>query len=211
MIRQKDNALAAHGLNFCEVEVLSCPPGRWGYNLNNAEDCLQTCDRCLDNLETCGVSDGYCFTGCEEGFWGGSCDKQCTCLGDEPCRGSDGYCFIGCKDGLWGGSCSQRCNCRNDDPCRVLDGYCYTGCKNGFWGDTCDKQCNCVDDEPFRVSDGYCFSGCKDGLWGRSCDEQCDCLNGDFCDRLTGCPVRGESHGESVLVNFIIQIIYTEV
>ena len=29
MIRRKDNAYDRNFLNFCEVEVLSCPPGRW--------------------------------------------------------------------------------------------------------------------------------------------------------------------------------------
>ena len=78
-IQKKTNANSKHLLNFCEVEVLSCPPRRWGYNLADIEDCSQVCDRCHDSVENCRVSDGYCFSGCAEGNWGNSCDKQCNC------------------------------------------------------------------------------------------------------------------------------------
>ena len=59
-------------LNFCEVEVLSCPPGRWGYNMSNTEDCSRSCEGCV---QTCRVSDGYCYSGCQEGFWGDFCER----------------------------------------------------------------------------------------------------------------------------------------
>ena len=95
-IRRKDNTFERQYMNFCEVEVRSCPPGRWGYNLPNlAPDCSQSCDRCNNTVETCRVSDGYCFIACKKGFWGGSCDKQCDCLNNVLCNPTDGSCPSG--------------------------------------------------------------------------------------------------------------------
>ena len=79
-IRRKDEANERQWMNFCEVEVMSCRPGRWGYNSSNSgDDCSRDCDRCRYVSETCRVSDGYCFTGCKDGLWGNDCDKQCDC------------------------------------------------------------------------------------------------------------------------------------
>ena len=35
-IRRKDDASDRHVLNFCEVEVMSCPPGTWGYKTGDS-------------------------------------------------------------------------------------------------------------------------------------------------------------------------------
>ena len=71
-------------LIFCEVEVMSCPPGRWGYTVNSLGDCVYACDRCRNESETCRVADGYCFTGCKDEFMGENCDEQCYCAdGDQ--------------------------------------------------------------------------------------------------------------------------------
>ena len=175
-------------MNFCEVEVLSCPPGRWGYNSSNSEDCSKACDGCRDVNETCRVSDGHCFTGCQVGFWGETC-QRCNCKDDVPCRMSDGHCEDGCKSGFWGTSCSERCYCKDDTSCEMVDGYCNTGCQDGYWGRSCNQRCNCVDDEPCRESDGHCENGCQDGFWGGSCDELCDCPDGAMCNQTYGsCP-----------------------
>ena len=106
-IKRKDNANKRHVMNFCEVEVLSCPSGRWGYNLNMTRDCSQSCEGCRSPA-TCRVSDGHCFIRCRDGLWGVTC-KRCDCKDDAPCRKSDGYCYNGCKNGLWGGSCDEQC------------------------------------------------------------------------------------------------------
>ena len=100
-IRRKDDAFERFLLNFCEVEVFSCRPGHWGYNLLDfAHGCSNFCNRCKNNPETCRVSDGYCFSGCEEGFWGNSCDKQCNCPGSDCDR------FAGCPPGMSLHKCS---------------------------------------------------------------------------------------------------------
>ena len=91
-IRRKDNANVQHLMNFCEVEVLSCLPGTWGYNSGSSQDCSNFCDTCGNTSETCGVSDGYCYTGCKDGFWGGLCNIQCDCTGGVFCNKTDGSC-----------------------------------------------------------------------------------------------------------------------
>ena len=91
--RRKENAANKEAMILCEVEVLSCLPGRWGYNSSNShEDCTSACDRCRYVSETCRVSDGYCFTGCQDGFWGGSCHEQCNCTDGAPCNRTNGSC-----------------------------------------------------------------------------------------------------------------------
>ena len=128
-IRQKENANEEFKMNFCEVEVLSCPPGRWGYGSGSFQDCLQACDRCRNVSETCRVSDGYCFTRCQEGYYAGSCDKQCNCVDDEPCSRLDGHCEGGCQEGYHGGSCDEECHCQDGAPCNQTDGSCPPGIK----------------------------------------------------------------------------------
>ena len=93
-IRRKDNPINRYIMNFCEVEVMSCPPGSWGYNSGNpADDCSRVCETCRDVPKTCRVSDGYCFTGCQDGFWGGNyCERQCDCPDGDPCDQTNGLC-----------------------------------------------------------------------------------------------------------------------
>ena len=63
-------------MNFCEVEVMSCLPGYWGKDLDN-RDCSQSCARCIQR--TCRVSDGHCYSGCQDHYWGGNCTNHCNC------------------------------------------------------------------------------------------------------------------------------------
>ena len=79
------------GVHACEVQVLSCPAGFWGYNLANTSDCSETCDRCNYN-EPCGVENGYCYGGCIDGLWGMSCDQTCDCGEDQRCDQYNGTC-----------------------------------------------------------------------------------------------------------------------
>ena len=90
-IRRKDGAPFRHQLILCEVEVLSCRPGYWGYNVYGAPDCSNECTGCADSSETCGVSDGRCYTGCNNGYWGPSC-QPCSCDNVALCDKTDGSC-----------------------------------------------------------------------------------------------------------------------
>ena len=108
-IRRKDDAFHRNELEFCEVEVMSCPPGRWGYNVNSLGDCVFACDRCRNVSETCRVSDGYCFTGCKDEFMGENCDEQCDC-----------------QDGASNDDNNNNNNNNHDNrtPCDQTDGSC---------------------------------------------------------------------------------------
>ena len=95
-IRRKDKSFDEHLLNFCEVVVLSCHPGRWGKDSGSSgDDCSRVCDKCRNISETCRVSDGLCYTGCRDGYWGRRCDKQCHCQDGDPCGQNDGLCQPG--------------------------------------------------------------------------------------------------------------------
>ena len=91
MIRKKEAPENGIYLNMCEVEVMSCRPGYWGYNQIQAEDCSLICSKCR-LTETCRVSDGYSHTGCKNGFWGGSCDQPSDCGAGTPCDRNNGIC-----------------------------------------------------------------------------------------------------------------------
>ena len=91
-IRRKEFVIYRHLMHFCEVEVFSCPPGSWEYNMDNADDCSKSCDGCNNTVEMCRVSDGYCYSGCKDGFWGGFCDIQCDCKDGAFCNSSSGSC-----------------------------------------------------------------------------------------------------------------------
>ena len=114
-IRRKNNSNVEHLMNFCEVEVLSCPPGLWGYNSRSSQDCSNFCDRCKNSSETCRVSDGYCFTGCEDGYWGRTC-VQCNCPDGALCNQTDGSCPSGeCKYvNIWRSTKGKMANMLNN-------------------------------------------------------------------------------------------------
>ena len=85
MIQKKNVASVRYIMHFCEVVVLSCPPGWWGISLPGTSDCSQTCSNC-NEVETCGVSDGHC----KDGWWGGDCNRQCNCVTQTACGRLDG-------------------------------------------------------------------------------------------------------------------------
>ncbi|XP_060574211.1 receptor-type tyrosine-protein phosphatase mu-like, partial [Ruditapes philippinarum] len=57
---------------------------------------------------TCEHAGGYCLNGCNQSYWGDTCDKPCPggCK-DIKCDRNNGACTDGCKDGLTGDKCTQ--------------------------------------------------------------------------------------------------------
>ena len=105
VIRRKNTATVWIGrLNFCEVEVFSCPPGKWGINVTDpAIDCSRNCN-CKPE-ETCTVATGRnsdCQSAeCSGGWWGENCEKTCYCV--KKCHRNTGYCDeAGCAEGYGG-------------------------------------------------------------------------------------------------------------
>ena len=130
VIRRKDTATVWIGrLNFCEVEVFSCPPGKWGVNVTDpAVDCSRSCN-CKPE-ETCSVATGRnsdCLLAeCSGGWWGENCEKMCRCA--KKCHRNTGYCDeAGCAEGYAGPlTCStglyssNRAFPNEDVFCRIL-------------------------------------------------------------------------------------------
>ena len=88
-IRRKENVPFRHLMNFCEVEVLSCHPGFWGKDLESG-DCSRSCGHCAE--QTCRLSDGHCYTRCQDHYWGDNCINRCNC---QDCDRSTGCPTVG--------------------------------------------------------------------------------------------------------------------
>lgn len=118
-----------HWLNFCEIEIMSCEPGKWGVNLPDGKpDCSRTCH--CDDDEPCGVSDGLCHNQCSPGWWGVNCDKPCNCPPDVGCSMLEG---CDCDKGWWGTNCTRPCGqCAGE--CNMKTGCEPDGCQNGYGG-----------------------------------------------------------------------------
>jgi hypothetical protein len=74
-------------------------------------DCSLACNPAcivISGKQTCGHTSGYCLNGCNQTFWGETCDKPCPSgCQDLKCDRNNGICTDGCKDGLIGGKCPQ--------------------------------------------------------------------------------------------------------
>ena len=102
-------------------------------------DPLRVTCNCFQN-STNGFWDEFDCRQCSSGFWGTSCENECTGGACKPCSGH-GACYDGwCSEGTcetWRGSC----NCTQNS----VDGY-WTGtncdaCTVGYWSSTCTAEC----------------------------------------------------------------------
>lgn len=101
---------------------------------------------CLNN--TCNSSTGSCIYGCQEGFYGGECDRDCDSCPTQ-CDRMTGQCIGECPEGRFGEFCNKTCSedCKN--KCNKTTGSCEEGCVLGNFGDFCNKTC-----------DAQCLSSC---------------------------------------------------
>ncbi|XP_052761963.1 platelet endothelial aggregation receptor 1-like [Mya arenaria] len=192
----------------------TCYDGYWGKTCD--ENCAQICASCRKSngycisckpgyyfhhskCTTCGIHCLVCdtrgCTSCHDGYWGSSCDGNCS-QNCALCSKSNGYC-LSCDSGyyLHHGKCTT-CGTH----CAVCGQRGCTSCHDGYWGRSCDENCaqNC---SLCSKSDGYCLScasgyylyyrkctncgthcaacgsrgciSCHDGYWGSSCDKNC--------------------------------------
>ena len=142
--------------------------------------CENECTTCIDNR--CHEDTGVCEVGCNSGWYGDKCDRECpsrcapsSCDRNQGCTNclDDGYsgpsCYP-CSGNTYGGNCSMTCqNCLDCDR--------ISGCQQcvaGFYGtectDTCEQGCKYNSCE--KIS-GNCVGGCKDGYMGLNCAEPC--------------------------------------
>ncbi|XP_050403287.1 receptor-type tyrosine-protein phosphatase kappa isoform X2 [Patella vulgata] len=107
-------------LTLCEVEIFAVPTVQCntGYYSTSSSTC-KPCNTCFNN--TCDPITGACTGDCKTGFYGGSCQQNCSdgCLNNQ-CSKSDGRCskcIMGRYDEGCNVSCSTECNggCDRDD------------------------------------------------------------------------------------------------
>lgn len=196
---------------WCIWIITVCDPGRFGQFCNHScpgqENCLDrvcdrytgecdacvssrwdticngTCPQCVDGF--CNQGDGVCEVGCNDGFYGPTCNNQCGSRCDR-CDRDTGDCLI-CSIGTFGEVCEFECssNCLPDGAtdlvtCSKDDGNCTSGaCVPGYYDPTCTFQCslNCaVDangDSRCDVNSGKCIFGCEIGYFGPRCLGTC--------------------------------------
>eukprot|EP00105_Crassostrea_gigas_P043581 XP_019927729.1 PREDICTED: multiple epidermal growth factor-like domains protein 10 [Crassostrea gigas] len=137
------------------------------YGVNCSRPCV---GYCKDNT-TCNHVTGQCNGGCNAGWTGIFCDKECDdgtygydclnngsghCLSGSPCNKQHGHCDRGCNPGYINSDCSRECS-------------------SGYFGLGCREQCsgNCVNNERCNHVSGFCPRGCFDGYIGRHCNISC--------------------------------------
>lgn len=61
-------------------------------------DCSRNCKSIKGNMSRCAQSDGTCISGCEDGYYGPSCNKSCNsiCV-QKVCKQDTGICSFGCS------------------------------------------------------------------------------------------------------------------
>ncbi|XP_060576870.1 multiple epidermal growth factor-like domains protein 10 [Ruditapes philippinarum] len=77
----------------------------------HSTDCNFACNpACIvqSGSQTCAHASGYCLNGCNQTFWGGTCEQPCPggCK-DLACDRNNGTCTDGCNNGLNGDKCTQ--------------------------------------------------------------------------------------------------------
>nr|XP_022300285.1 uncharacterized protein LOC111108594 [Crassostrea virginica] len=183
---------------ICELEVIGCPPQKYGDNCSLS--CPQNCQE-----GHCDIVEGTCL-GCVTGYNEPRCNEQC-------------------KDNTYGLECAGVClNCLNGEQCNHVNGSCPNGCGKGTYDDRCDKACprgrygyncqencsiNCgVPERCDRVT-GQCEGGCQVGWKGTTCESECDggrygqncsntcgfCLNKEQCHVINGSCMSGCDSG----------------
>ncbi|WAR29695.1 MEGF6-like protein [Mya arenaria] len=123
---------SSDGLVYCSkengnCEIGACNPGF--YSLTCQSECSRTCQKDPYGNRDCDFGTGICRDGCEDGYYGDYCDRQCH----ENCKGPicerDGECnrSLGCRDGFgwYGFDCTLNCTTTcTDNTCDRDDGVC---------------------------------------------------------------------------------------
>ena len=103
MLQRENGAHQDQYMHLCEIEIFSCAIDYWGISDSDAktDDCSKQCN-CKGDA-TCRVNDGYCYSGCEDTWWGTACDRPCHCSSEGICNRDTGDCGTdGCKESYGG-------------------------------------------------------------------------------------------------------------
>lgn len=108
---------------------------------------LECADSCVNN--TCNNYTGSCMYGCQEGFYGYQCDRDCYSC-PTGCDRITGECIGDCPVGRFGKICNKTCSKDCKNRCNKNNGSCVEGCVPGNFWDFCNETC-----------DDRCFSCCE--------------------------------------------------
>ena len=119
MLQRENGAHEDQYMHLCEIEIFSCAPDYWGIGDSdaNSDDCSKQCN-CKGGTN-CRVKDGYCYSGCEDTWWGTECDRPCHCSSEGICNTDTGDCGTdGCKESYGG---YNKCSIGKISPKKIIE------------------------------------------------------------------------------------------
>lgn len=158
--------------DFCHVstgECLECVEGFHGAK------CEEPCGNCIGRV--CVKDTGYCEYGCEDGWFGGTCNQKCI-QNCSKCNSKD-ECIV-CTTGLAGSRCDIQCPeicnaCTKD----MISGLVVCSeCASGF--DNPQKNCSCTMSKCTKQTSTLGYSFC----------EECESNTGWYLSQGSCCPCK---------------------
>ncbi|WAR16746.1 SREC-like protein [Mya arenaria] len=144
--------------------------------------CVQIPDECQScgccayrNYNKCD-NNGYCYNGCQDGYWGDRCYNKCKYANCLRCARINGNTCEECKTGYYGYNCGSLCgtNCNTCDKNRGC-----LSCVKGYWGTSCPDECG------YQCKSCNKWSGCTECnaiYYGSRCEYYCG-NNCASCDK----------------------------
>lgn len=126
--------IARHVLRKSKPFFTVCESTRYGPTCS-----LECADSCVNS--TCNNYTGSCIYGCQEGFYGDQCDRDCYSC-PTGCDRITGECIGDCPVGGFGKFCNKTCSKDCKNRCNKNTGSCKEGCVFGNFGDFCNETCD---------------------------------------------------------------------
>ncbi|XP_062599172.1 multiple epidermal growth factor-like domains protein 10, partial [Saccostrea cucullata] len=168
---------------------------------------LEICEIKIYGVVTCSPhcvdmqcdGNGTCTRGCNQGYWGGTCEKKCpsTCPMN-VCNINTGFCDS-CSNGHYGDTCEKICSSTClERKCIKQTGICSSGCVPGYYGyfySDCTLACGNCSTSTCDRNTGNCQT-CNTGYYGAKCDIHCRnaCFNKE-CSQNNGSCSNGCNSG----------------
>ena len=196
------NLFCSGTINYCNVcfgqdrNDLACTRC---YDYMNRYADGQQCKVCSSNCkprsrQSCNTTNGACFGGCKDGWFGDKCETKCSVQNCENCSDTDPHECEECTAGFYlnaNRACNEcPSNCKEGTACNKYSGVCEEGCYNGFSGGhfniTCLPGCRQCDQ-----NDTSSCNVCKYTFYGQSCELPCNlgCVTqnqSQICNKLYG-------------------------
>lgn len=134
---------------------------------------------------------------------GDGCMAQCECPYGAVCNVTNGACRCPaglhgancenyCPAGTYGFDCKSRCTCSEfAKNCHPVTGACV--CRPGFMGSSCNIGKNLKCGIFFFQVLWVCILVCPENTYGMNCSSRCHCGEGEICNPIVGCCVKGKN------------------